>query len=72
MSNLRAYYVSAYDLDGYVAAESRGSAAMMQARQLVDAGWAKSVGEALLALRVVRAPERDIDALSRGRDGALR
>ncbi len=40
MSNLRAYYVSAYDLDGYVAAESRGSAAMMQARQLVDAGCA--------------------------------
>ena len=72
MSNLRAYYASAYGLDCYVAAESRGRAAMKLARQLVDGGWAKSVGEALLALRVVRAPERDLDALSRGREGALR
>lgn len=72
MSNLRAYYASAYGIDGYVAAESRGRAAMMQARQLVECGWARDVGDALKALRVVRAPERDLDALSRGREGALR
>lgn len=72
MDDLRAYYASAYGLDGYVAATSRDRARMRMALQLVDVGWSTTVGDALRALRVVRAPERDVDALCLGREGVLR
>ena len=69
--DLRAYRISAYGIDQYWAATSRPRAQIQVARMLHEYGYARTVGAALKSMRAVRAPEADLAALSRGRDGAL-
>jgi hypothetical protein len=71
MPDLRAYHIEAYGIGAYFAAPTRARARYLAALQIEDAGWSKTVGQALVDMRCHRAPERDLAAFSRGYEGAL-
>ena len=55
--------------DGFLAAESRGRALMLACESMRDAGFVRSIRDAMKAIRVYRAPDLDEKAEAAPRDG---
>lgn len=68
----RAWEIGYCDLEpAYVAGRNAGNARLWAARQLVDLGFARSIGDALRGMTCLRAPEMDLGAAARGRTGGI-